>query len=187
MASFGTDGDHGDLADQSNANQGDSGFLSSDENEQYQQPDQGAGFVSDDDEVADEDVSTPRSSTFPAAVADVEDEDEVYAFLVEAPALEVALEAAEAPADDDCCPVCLQVQRGDGEEDEATWSRVAACGHRFHVACVEQWLRVKPTCPVCRCSAGSALPSAVVEELMALGYEVTEVTLLLVDAPPRGS
>ncbi|KAF8732853.1 hypothetical protein HU200_015200 [Digitaria exilis] len=182
MASFGTDDDHGDLADQLNAAQGDSGFLSSDEDEQYQQPDdQGAGFVSDDDEVADEDVSTPRSSTFPAAVADVE--DEVYAFLVEAPALEVALEAAEAPADGDCCPVCLQVQK----DDEATWSRVAACGHRFHVACAEQWLRVKPTCPVCQCSAGSPLPSAVVEELMALGYEVTEVTLLLVDAPPRGS
>ncbi|KAF8697637.1 hypothetical protein HU200_035826 [Digitaria exilis] len=81
---------------------------------------------------------------------------DLYAFLAEAATIAAALEAAEAPPDD-CCPVCL-VHDDDGEG--ATWCRVAACGHRFHVACVEQWLRVRPTCPVCRCSAVGAAVAA---------------------------
>jgi len=66
-----------------------------------------------------------------------------------------ALVAAEAPADD-CCAVCLQ----DGAAP-AAWSRVAPCGHRFHAACVEKWLRVKPSCPVCRRPAAPSPPAAV--------------------------
>ncbi|KAF8732852.1 hypothetical protein HU200_015199 [Digitaria exilis] len=92
----------------------------------------------------------------------------------EAPAATaVALEAAEAPADD-CCPVCLVQEDDDDGEGGATWSRVTACGHRFHEACVEKWLRVKPTCPVCRCSVAAAATGAEhlndVEEHMTSGY-----------------
>ncbi|RLN13469.1 hypothetical protein C2845_PM09G02520 [Panicum miliaceum] len=61
-----------------------------------------------------------------------------------------ALEAAETPADD-CCP--------DGAAP-AAWSRVAPCGHRFHAGCVEKWLRVKPSCPVCRRPAAAAAVAA---------------------------
>ncbi|XP_039806486.1 E3 ubiquitin-protein ligase Os06g0535400-like [Panicum virgatum] len=43
----------------------------------------------------------------------------------------------------------------------AAWSRVAPCGHRFHAACVEKWLRVKPSCPVCRRPAAPSPPAAV--------------------------
>ncbi|KAF8732851.1 hypothetical protein HU200_015198 [Digitaria exilis] len=119
---------------------------------------------------------------------------DLYAFLAEAATIAAALEAAEAPPDD-CCPVCL-VQEDDGEG--ATWCLVAACGHRFHVACVDKWLRVKPTCPVCRCSAlGAAvaacdddaaepaeqqqLPS--VEETMEWGRVFSVLTLLSLSVP----
>jgi hypothetical protein len=45
------------------------------------------------------------------------------------------------------CPVCL--------EDYAAKDvlRVLpACGHAFHAACIDAWLRQHPTCPVCRAS-----------------------------------
>ncbi|RLM54176.1 hypothetical protein C2845_PM10G02440 [Panicum miliaceum] len=97
-------------------------------------------------------ASRPRARAFPG-----------HPFPVRAPAAAAvmseaaiaALEAAEAPADD-CCPVCLQ----DGAAP-AAWSRVAPCGHRFHAACAEKWLRVKPSCPVCRRPAAPAPPAAV--------------------------
>ncbi|RCV20151.1 hypothetical protein SETIT_4G033300v2 [Setaria italica] len=117
--------------------------------------------------------------------------DEDDPFPVQAPpvaaseAAVAALEAAEEPADD-CCPVCLQ----DGAAPGAAWTRVAPCGHRFHAACVAQWLRVKLSCPVCRRpAAAAAAPTAcrrddvveepsrslpipdIVEEMFSIGYE----------------
>ncbi|KAJ1257950.1 hypothetical protein BS78_10G036000 [Paspalum vaginatum] len=71
-----------------------------------------------------------------------------------------ALEAAEAPADD-CCAVCL-LQAAAADDDgggAAPWSRLAPCGHRFHPACVGEWLRVKLSCPVCRRPAATGAPA----------------------------
>uniref|UniRef100_K3Y383 RING-type domain-containing protein n=1 Tax=Setaria italica TaxID=4555 RepID=K3Y383_SETIT len=132
-----------------------------------------------------------RIRRFPAAEDYAVELDEDDPFPVQAPpvaaseAAVAALEAAEEPADD-CCPVCLQ----DGAAPGAAWTRVAPCGHRFHAACVAQWLRVKLSCPVCRRpAAAAAAPTAcrrddvveepsrslpipdIVEEMFSIGYE----------------
>uniref|UniRef100_A0A0D9VGL0 RING-type E3 ubiquitin transferase n=1 Tax=Leersia perrieri TaxID=77586 RepID=A0A0D9VGL0_9ORYZ len=45
------------------------------------------------------------------------------------------------------CPVCLE------EYEAKDVVRVLpACGHAFHVACIDAWLRQHATCPVCRAS-----------------------------------
>ncbi|KAM0874322.1 hypothetical protein ACQ4PT_037484 [Festuca glaucescens] len=43
------------------------------------------------------------------------------------------------------CPVCL----GAVEEGE-TVRELPSCRHAFHARCVDAWLRLQPTCPVCR-------------------------------------
>ena len=59
---------------------------------------------------------------------------------------------ARAGDEDTGCPVCL----ADMEAPEGATLREMPCGHRFHEACLLEWLRTKHTCPVCRV----ALPSA---------------------------
>lgn len=50
-----------------------------------------------------------------------------------------------------CCSVCLADYK-----DTDVLRVLPDCGHMFHVACVDPWLRSRPTCPVCR---ASPLPS----------------------------
>uniref|UniRef100_A0A0E0CIK2 RING-type domain-containing protein n=1 Tax=Oryza meridionalis TaxID=40149 RepID=A0A0E0CIK2_9ORYZ len=47
---------------------------------------------------------------------------------------------------DPACSVCLEDVRG-GE----TVRRLPACGHLYHAACIDAWLRSRTTCPLCRC------------------------------------
>ncbi|KAL6623379.1 hypothetical protein ACP70R_033258 [Stipagrostis hirtigluma subsp. patula] len=57
--------------------------------------------------------------------------------------------AATTPAGDTAwrCTVCL-ADYADGDE----LRRLPDCRHAFHRQCIDQWLRRRPTCPVCRAS-----------------------------------
>ncbi|PON84391.1 43kDa postsynaptic protein [Trema orientale] len=44
-----------------------------------------------------------------------------------------------------CCPICL----ADYKDDEMLLL-LPNCAHFFHVTCGNQWLRLHPTCPICR-------------------------------------
>ncbi|CAA0837790.1 RING-H2 finger protein ATL70 [Striga hermonthica] len=46
-----------------------------------------------------------------------------------------------------CCSICLADYRGTD-----TLRVLPDCGHLFHMRCVDPWLRLHPTCPVCRTS-----------------------------------
>ncbi|WVZ96681.1 hypothetical protein U9M48_042286 [Paspalum notatum var. saurae] len=53
------------------------------------------------------------------------------------------------------CAVCL------GEMEDGELGRLLpACRHVFHVACIDAWLGVSSTCPVCRTAAAAATPPA---------------------------
>ncbi|CAN6163828.1 unnamed protein product [Urochloa humidicola] len=45
------------------------------------------------------------------------------------------------------CAVCLGKIGGD---DEVPTRQLPVCRHVLHKDCIEQWLRVHPTCPICR-------------------------------------
>lgn len=44
------------------------------------------------------------------------------------------------------CSVCL----GDYRESDEVRILLPGCGHAFHLNCVDSWLRLRPTCPLCR-------------------------------------
>ncbi|KAI4339300.1 hypothetical protein MLD38_024260 [Melastoma candidum] len=46
------------------------------------------------------------------------------------------------------CPICLVDYK-----DSNRVRLLPGCGHFFHTECVDLWLRLNPTCPVCRKSS----------------------------------
>lgn len=52
--------------------------------------------------------------------------------------------AAAASTDEPACAICIaDFVHGDS-------LRTLPCGHEFHVACIDEWLVLKPLCPTCR-------------------------------------
>ncbi|KAK8588774.1 hypothetical protein V6N13_087669 [Hibiscus sabdariffa] len=45
------------------------------------------------------------------------------------------------------CPICLADYKGND-----SLRLLPGCGHLFHLECVDHWLRLHATCPVCRAS-----------------------------------
>ncbi|CAO2150471.1 unnamed protein product [Urochloa humidicola] len=70
------------------------------------------------------------------------------------PSLEQQVAEAEPPPSppldctwkDGTCSVCL----GELAEDGEALKMLMPCKHYFHAACVDQWLRKRATCPICR-------------------------------------
>jgi hypothetical protein len=55
------------------------------------------------------------------------------------------LKPVEEPSYGEECPICLV-------QEVATFPwKETSCGHRFHGRCVERWLEMKGSCPICRC------------------------------------
>ncbi|MBA0861045.1 hypothetical protein Goshw_023872 [Gossypium schwendimanii] len=48
---------------------------------------------------------------------------------------------------DTCCSICLNDYKGSD-----SLRMLPNCGHLFHLECVDHWLRLQSTCPVCRTS-----------------------------------
>ena len=54
-------------------------------------------------------------------------------------------ESCELPKDDRTCAICLS----DYKPKEVVRT-IPECSHYFHVDCVDEWLKLNATCPVCR-------------------------------------
>ncbi|CAL4915415.1 unnamed protein product [Urochloa decumbens] len=48
------------------------------------------------------------------------------------------------------CPICLEPFA-----DDDGVRVVPACGHLYHAPCIDRWLDVRNSCPVCRCAVAS--------------------------------
>ncbi|KAL8201015.1 hypothetical protein R6Q57_012354 [Mikania cordata] len=54
-------------------------------------------------------------------------------------------ESRRLPKDDDTCSICLCKY-----EPKDALRTIPECNHYFHVGCIDEWLKLNATCPVCR-------------------------------------
>ncbi|PIN24072.1 Ubiquitin--protein ligase [Handroanthus impetiginosus] len=55
-----------------------------------------------------------------------------------------SVEIEKGEKDDEQCVVCLE------EWENGEKAQEMPCGHRFHGDCIEKWLKIRASCPVCR-------------------------------------
>ncbi|XP_074309342.1 E3 ubiquitin protein ligase RIE1-like isoform X2 [Silene latifolia] len=51
--------------------------------------------------------------------------------------------SGDSATDAECCCICLC------SNDDGIDLRALSCNHRFHATCIEKWLKINATCPVC--------------------------------------
>ncbi|KAF8728028.1 hypothetical protein HU200_018601 [Digitaria exilis] len=56
------------------------------------------------------------------------------------------------------CPICLEPF---GDDDGVRV--VPACGHLYHAPCIDRWLDMRNSCPVCRCAVASLYDRAAMD------------------------
>lgn len=75
------------------------------------------------------------------------------------------------------CVVCLAEFEGNHEVQPVLVRVLTVCGHVFHSDCIDMWLELHVTCPICRSDLRSqpneAIMKALLEaqELLAVGEE----------------
>ncbi|KAL6850043.1 hypothetical protein ACP4OV_020670 [Aristida adscensionis] len=117
-------------------------------------PDGDAGGGDDDEEDASSLASAYAS---PARARDRQREHE--RLVASLPTFVVARSGGDgAGGQREECAVCIAELR-DGDEGRA----LPRCGHRFHAACVDAWLRRHTTCPLCRGGVAVAAAAAAAE------------------------
>ncbi|KAK9121898.1 hypothetical protein Syun_019515 [Stephania yunnanensis] len=56
-------------------------------------------------------------------------------------------------SDDNSCPICLSEYR-----PKETLKTIPDCEHCFHAECIDEWLRINASCPLCRNSPAAQSP-----------------------------
>ncbi|KAL2543737.1 RING/U-box superfamily protein [Forsythia ovata] len=59
------------------------------------------------------------------------------------------------PSDDVTCPICLA-----DYQPKETLKTIPECNHYFHAACIDEWLMLNATCPICRTSPESSFATS---------------------------
>ncbi|KAJ4964963.1 hypothetical protein NE237_016812 [Protea cynaroides] len=63
------------------------------------------------------------------------------------------------------CPICLEEAEeaeGEAETEAISWQLVPECNHEFHELCLNRWLKLSQTCPLCRVTTQLEACAAVV-------------------------
>ncbi|PKU80966.1 RING-H2 finger protein ATL11 [Dendrobium catenatum] len=68
-----------------------------------------------------------------------------------------------------CCPICLFDYEEQG--DDNALRLLPECGHLFHAACVDLWLRRRQTCPLCRSLVGNEAMQTPSVEMISIEIE----------------
>nr|CAB3462514.1 unnamed protein product [Digitaria exilis] len=95
--------------------------------------------------------------------------DDIELLIASLPLFTMASALAAVPKNSPDCAVCLSPFDADAE-----LRLLPACRHAFHAACVDEWLRTNPVCPICRNPVSfplPPLPSAPAVPTAAVGQE----------------
>ncbi|PKU60453.1 RING-H2 finger protein ATL70-like [Dendrobium catenatum] len=68
-----------------------------------------------------------------------------------------------------CCPICFFDYEEQG--DDNALRLLPECGHLFHAACVDPWLRRRQTCPLCRSLVGNEAMQTPSVEMISIEIE----------------
>lgn len=72
-------------------------------------------------------------------------------------------EKKKKKGDQSCCSICLGDYR-----DSDLLRMLPDCSHSFHVACIDAWMKIHATCPMCRTSPLPSPLSTPLSELVPL-------------------